>query len=334
MKRVRKGFLILLFLVIPSLVYSKPIVIKLATMTPQGSAWDISLKAMAAEWKEITNGEVELKIYPGGIMGSEDDVIRKMKIGQVDAAVLTSMGLIQIVPDTFVLSLPFFIQNEAELDFAMEELTPLFDDAFSSKGFLMLTWSKSGWVYIFSKEKVVYPEDLKPLKLGVNSAEDQMISAFKSLGFNISPTGISSLMLALQSGMVEAFYAPPMGAAAYQWFALAPNMMDFSVGPVIGGLIITKQAWAKIPKKYHAEIMKSVEKVQKDFASETEKMNQQALDIMLDYGLIVNAVPDSIKNIWRNYFWLDEYSSIVGDGKTVSKEIYWKVKSELEDFRR
>jgi TRAP-type C4-dicarboxylate transport system substrate-binding protein len=314
-------------------LFARPIVIKLASLAPQGSAWDISLHQMAEEWAEITDGEVEVKIYPGSIMGNEEDVIRKMRIGQVDAAVLTTMGMTQIVSDSFVFSLPFFIQTEEELDFVVTELTPMFDDEFRRQGFVVLTWAKSGWVYIFSNSPVASPEDLQPLKLGVSSAEPMMIQAFRSLGFTIVPAGLSGLMLALQSGMVEAFYAAPMGAASFQWFALAPNMLDMEIAPVLGGLVITQRTWNRIPRRYHAALLESVEQVRRDFSSETERMNQQALDIMLDNGLTVHQIPESVKRQWRNLFYLDNYSAIVGDDKTVDRDVYNEVLQELEDFR-
>lgn len=313
---------------------ANPIVIKVASLAPQGSSWDLSLRQMAKEWSEITEGTVELKIYPNGIMGNEEDVIRKMKIGQVDAAIVTLMGMNQIVPDSFVLGLPFLIQNEDELDYVIREVTPLFDKEFERKGFVVLAWSKSGWIHIFSTKQVTSPSELKDLKFGINSGQPEMIQAFKGMGFNIVSIGPSGLMLALQSGMVEAYYAPPMGSASYQWFALAPYMTSIPLSPVLGGFIISERSWNRIPKKYHTQLKASVDKVGRAFASETVKMNQQAMDIMLANGLKVTEIKPAGRKQWTSLFLLDDYSALVGEGKPISQKTYTEFKSRLDTYRR
>lgn len=332
MKRVLLPLLLLL-LAIPVFA-ANPIVIKVASVAPQGSSWDLTLRQMAREWNTITEGSVELKIYPNGIMGNEEDVIRKMRIGQVDAAIVTLMGLNQIVPDSFVLGLPFLIQSEEELDYVISEITPDFDEQFRKKGFEVLTWSKSGWIHIFSTDKVMDPTDLKDLKFGINSGQPEMIQAFKGMGFNIVSMGTSGLMLALQSGMVEAYYAPPMASASYQWFALAPNMVSLPFSPVLGGFIISSRSWNRIPRKYHAQLKASVDRVGKSFAAETVKMNDMAMDVMLENGLIVNPVSSSVRKQWTNLFLLDDYSALVGEGKPISREVYDDFIGKMEAYRR
>jgi TRAP-type C4-dicarboxylate transport system substrate-binding protein len=332
---LKKSVFVLILLILAFPVFAaNPIVIKVASLAPQGSSWDLSLRQMAKEWNEITEGAVELKIYPNGIMGNEEDVIRKMRIGQVDAAIVTLMGMNQIVPDSFVLGLPFLIQTEDELDFVIEEVTPLFDDEFKKKGFVVLAWSKSGWIHIFSTKKVQNPTDLKDLKFGINSGQPEMIQAFKGMGFNIVSMGPSGLMLALQSGMVEAYYAPPMASASYQWFALAPHMTSIPLSPVLGGFIISERSWNRIPKKYHTELLASVNKVGQSFARETVKMNQQAMDVMLVNGLVVNDISPAVKKQWTSLFLIDDYSALVGEGKPISQAVYDDFIKRLEDYRR
>ena len=243
--------------------------VKLGSLFPDNSSWDITLKKMAREWSEITEGRVQLKIYPGGIAGEETDMIRKMRIGQLDAAVLSSVGTTSIVPDSMVFSLPFLIQNDKELDYVIEELLPLYDDKFRDKGFEVLVWSKSGWINFFSNKQILTPDDLRKTRLGVSPESPEMIEAFKALGFKVIPLGMSDNLMGLQSGMIDSIYSIPMATAAYQWFALARYMNPIDMAPVIGGILISEKTWKKIPSRYHDEPKASMESVSLKFYIDT-----------------------------------------------------------------
>jgi len=149
-------------------------VIKIGSVAPDRSPWDDALKEIAREWAAITNGQVKLKIYPGGIAGSEEDMIRKMKMGTLGGAILTNIGLSKIDPDAFVLSTPFMFHSEEEMAYVMERLTPVFEKQIEKKGFKVIIWTMTGWVNFFSKSPVLYPQDLKKHKLSFNTGVPEM----------------------------------------------------------------------------------------------------------------------------------------------------------------
>ena len=329
MKLTISSLLLSLFLMMPL----SAVTIKMGSLFPEGTEWDRSLRKIAQEWKEISDGRVNLKIYAGGIAGSEEDMVRKMRIGQLDAAVLTSVGMNKIVSDCLVFSLPFFIQNEEELDFALKELTPIFDDDFNEKGFEVLLWSKSGWINFFSRQDVLTPEDIRKTKMGVSPGDEEMFEAFKALNFNVVPLNINDTLMGLQSGMIDTVYTAPIGAAAYQWFALANHMNPIDVLPVIGGIVLSERAWKKIPAKYHEELKASMRSiVEEGFAREAEKLNGQAMDVMKKNGLVISDVTDEDRQAWYELF-AGDYWMIVGNDKAVSPEVYKEVKTRLEAFR-
>ena len=105
---MKRRFLLLMLLMMASVMQIHAVTFKLASLLPAGTAWDKSISIMANDWREISDGRIKLKVYPGGIAGGEADVIRKMRIGQIDMAVLTAIGLMSIVPDSFSMSIPFF----------------------------------------------------------------------------------------------------------------------------------------------------------------------------------------------------------------------------------
>ena len=147
----RKITVFIIFLLIFTVTDASSLTLKLASLLPEGTEWDRKLKSMAADWSEISNGRVKIRIYSGGIAGTEPDVIRKMRFGQIDMAVLTAAGMTAINPDSFAISIPFLLETEEELDFVLENIAPDFEEGFREEGFIVLSWAKSGWINIFSK---------------------------------------------------------------------------------------------------------------------------------------------------------------------------------------
>ena len=322
-------------LLILSLVLIVPLTaqtVKLGSPFPEGSAWDTTLKRMASEWRDISDGRVRLRIYPGGVAGDDADMIRKMRFGQLDAAVLTNFGLKSIVPNTFVMTLPGLMQNEAELDYIIENFAPRFDEDFVREGFRVLAWSKSGWAYFYTKSAATTPNQLRSAKLAVSSTDEELAVNFKALRFNVVPISLSELMVALQSGMVSAFYAPPMAAAAYQWFAQAPHMMDFPLAPVLGGFVISERTWQRIPERYHRELKAAIVDLADDFYRESEQLNADAMNVMGRYGLIVEDLTEAEKAQWFDVL-TTGHALVVGDGKWISDAVYEDFLETLDDLR-
>lgn len=318
---IKKVGFLLLVLFITFAAPLSAITIKLGSPFPEGSAWDTTLKRMAAEWRNISGGQVRMRIYPGGVAGDDRDMIRKMRFGQLDAAVLTTFGLKTIVPNTFVMTLPGILQSEEELDYILAEFAPRFDNDFIREGFRVLTWSKSGWAYFYSKNPSITTDQMREEKLAVTSTDEELVVNFKALRFNVVPTSMSELMVSLQSGMVSAFYAPPMAAASYQWFSQAPYMIDLPLAPVLGGFVISERTWQRIPERFHAELKAAIEDVARDFYLESERLNQDALDVMNLHGLHLKELTESQSTEWFDTFAVG-HDLVVGDGKWIDDDVY------------
>jgi len=331
MKFIKYISVIMVFLVLPVMPLSS-LTVKLGSVAPAGSDWDLALKQLSNDWRTITNGQVNVKIYPGGIAGSEDNMIQKMRIGQLDMAVLTAIGMNEIVPQTFVFSLPFLLKNDEEVQFVLENVTKEFDVDFQEKGFEVLMWSSTGWLHFFSKDRGTSPDMLRKQKIAVAGNETEMMDAWKSLNFRVIPISINDTMSGLQSGMIESYYAPPMGAAAYQWFAFTPHMNEMPISPLFGGIVISQRTWKRIPSRYHEELKQAVINANSQFSIFSKEMNDEALSVMLDYGLQVDTVSDAEREEWDNLF-DDGYSAIVGPGKLISTETLDMVKAKMEAFR-
>ena len=326
MKRMRISVVLLLAtLVLPAQV------IKIGSVAPDRSPWDDALKEIAREWAAISGGKVKLKIYPGGIAGGEEDTIRKMKVGTLGGAVLTNIGLTKINPDAFVLSIPFLFHSEAEMAFVMERLTPIFEQQIQEKGFKVIIWTMTGWVNFFSKSPVLYPRDLKKQKLSFSTGDSAMEQAWKKSGYHIVPSELSDLMMALQSGMVDAFYLPPLVAASGQYFGIARHMCSLKIAPLVGGLVIVDRIWEKIPESQRQAMKAAVDRVSRKLAAETEKLENKAIDTMTKNGLVIHqAPPDSLAQ------WKEAADQGIDElvGKLFSRELYEKVQQILQEYRQ
>ncbi len=326
MKRIRLSVVLLLAaLILPAQV------IKIGSMAPDRSPWDDALKEIAREWAAISGGKVKLKIYPGGIAGGEEDTIRKMKVGTLGGAVLTNIGLSKINPDAFILITPFLFHSEAEMAYVMERLTPVFEQQIQDKGFKVIIWTMTGWVNFFSKTPVLYPQDLKKQKLSFSTGNPEMEQAWKKSGYHIVPNELSDLMMALQSGMVDAFYLPPLVAASGQYFGIARHMCSLKIAPLVGGLVIVDRIWEKIPESQRQAMEAAVDRVSRKLAAETEKLENKAIDTMKKNGLVIHqAPPDSLAQ-WKAAAeqGMDELV-----GKLFSREIFEKLQQILLEYRQ
>ena len=319
----------ILLLFVPA-IHCAAITIKVATLVPEGSPWHKALKKMAAEWQEISDGRVQLKIYAGGTAGNETDTIRKMRINQVQAAMVTGKGLGYIHPDFYVYQLPFMTHSDEELDYLFLQLQPELEKLLEGKGFTLLAFSKSGWLRFFADTEAITPEEMRKLKLFSLEGSSSIDQAMKEMGFQIVPLKANDVFAAMQSGMVDAFAAAPLVAAAMQWFALAPHMNDFFWTPLTGGVIISNRAWKMIPSELHSRLKASTETIFRDLYYEAMEVEKQAILIMKENGLVIHPVPENTLSRWRSMA-EKGFGLLIGD--TISREIYEQALFILEEYR-
>jgi len=306
-------------------------VIKVGSIAPDRSPWNDALKEVARQWQAISGGTVQLKIYPGSIAGNEEDMIRKMRGGLLGGAVLTNIGLNKIDPDVYVLSSPLLFDSEAELHYVLDRIKPAFEKQINDKGFTIVIWTMSGWVNFFTKQPVLLPEDLKKNRISFSVGEPEMEQALKKMGYQVVPNDLKDLMMGLQSGMVDAFYLPPLLAGSGQYFAQAPHMCSLKVAPLLGGLVIVKRIWEKIPESQRLAMLKAVDTISAKLDRETSQLEKEAIASMVKHGLVIhNPSPESIPH-WKETAarGMDELV-----GKAYSREIYEQVYRLLNEFRQ
>lgn len=266
--------------------------IKFATIVPEGSVWDKAFRRMGSDWKKATDGRIRLKLYPGGVAGDEPDIIRKLRIRQLNGAALTISGLAEIEPTFGVFQAPMFFRSHEEMLHVLEEMTPMLDANLAKKGFVRLHWGHGGWIHLFSKKPVEVPDDLRAQKQWVWAGNNSEAQLWKRNGFNPIPLAAGDIPQGLQTGLIEAVPAPPVTALALQWFRSAPYMLDLGAVPYIGGTIISKATWDKISKEDQALLLAGAKRAEAHLDIEVPKQERAAIDEMKKRGLKIIAPAD------------------------------------------
>jgi TRAP-type C4-dicarboxylate transport system substrate-binding protein len=274
----------------PALAHGQPQIIKLATLVPEGSVWDKSMRDMGAQWSAGTQGRVVLRVYPGGVAGDEPDVVRKMRIGQLQAAAVTTAGLADIDPSFNVFNIPMFFTSYPELYATLDKLTPVLKQRLEEKGFVLLAWGHGGWVYFFTKQPVESVEELRKTKMFVWAGDDEMVAQWRRFGFQPVALAATDIMTGLQTGMIDAYPTTPLLGLTLQWYRMTPNMVGMGMAPLVGGLVMTKQAWAKIAEPDRARILESCRRLEHKLEDEVPRQDTLAVAEMKKRGLKVNAV--------------------------------------------
>ncbi|MBR0318213.1 MAG: TRAP transporter substrate-binding protein DctP [Spirochaetia bacterium] len=325
-----KKFFIFVFMFCTLISSFAGTVIKLGTIAPAGSLWDIKLREMASEWNRITGGEVQLKLYMGGTVGDEDNMIRAMKVGGLNACAITAQGMKEIASDTFALCLPYIVKDDDEFDYVFENVKGDFELAFEKQGFVTLGWAMTGWVNFFSRDPVVSPDDLRKEKIAIDT-DSRLSKIWTELGFRAIPLSFNDLVASLYSGMVDSIYVTPLAASAMGMNKIAPNMCDYRIAPVYCAVIVDKRAWNRVPAKYKEPLKQRTAEIAGEFYEIIKVDEAKAIEVMKKNGLQVHEVSDQVAQEWLK---LSRDGSDAFSRELISKEIYDKIIAIVDEYRK
>ena len=188
----------------------------MATLVPAGSSWNRSLQEMGQKWQQVSGGKVVLKLYAGGVAGDDADVVRKMRLGTLNAGLLATTGLADIDRSVLALQIPDALRGLRRVPTgSWTKMTPGLDAQFDAKGFVVLAWVDGGWAHFFTKTPARTPEELKTAKLFTWAGDDKYTELWKGAGFNAIPLPATEISTALQTGLVNAICTTPQVAAAH-----------------------------------------------------------------------------------------------------------------------
>lgn len=309
----------------------KGVILKLATLAPEGSPWMKAFHEANRELISRTGGMVRMRAYPGGVMGDDQTVLRKMRIGQIQISGLLGTGLAEINKEVQVLATPFLFHSYEEVDHVLGRITDPLEKALEEKGYVLLGWSEIGFIYMMSKTPMSSLEAVRGAKVWVPEGDSMSQAVFQRAGVSPVPLGISDVLVALQTGLIDVIYSTPFGAIALQWFSKVRYITKVPLSYSMGAVVMTRKAFETIPQHHRRTVREIFRKALVPINAETRKDNEDALTVMVRQGIeYVELSPQE----------LARFQKIAGEaiegitGKIFSKAILEEVNKHLGEFRR
>ena len=306
--------------------------VKIATLAPDGSAWAKIMTSGGKKISERTGGRVTAKYFFSGSQGDERDVVRKMKLGQIDGAALTAVGLGLIKGDVRVLELPFMFKSDKELDYVRTKMAPDFEKQFDEAGYTLVAWGDVGWTHLYSNIPVATAADLNKTKMWAWTDDPIVRTFFKRLGVNGVPLGVNDVKPSLETGAIDACYGSPLVAIVFQWYTKVKFATDQPINYAIGALVIRKEVFNKLSPEDQKTVRDTGAEMQGELLANVRRDNGRARTTMERGGIkFVPTPPELIAEFERQGqgVWAD-----LSGGKLYSTELLDKVKKHVADARK
>lgn len=310
--------------------HAKKYTLRIATLAPGDSTWGRVFTRLRRDLRKESKGRIKIKFYPDGRMGDEKLVVNKMKLGQLQGASITSIGLAQIVPSVLLLQQPALFRNYKELDYVREKMDAELRAKFEAKGFVLLGWGDVGYVYLYSKKPIDSVEKLKSTKIW-GWTDDPITKEFsESAGVSPHMLGILDVRSSLQTGAIDTVIGTPLSVIAMQWHSYLKYRVKYRFAIGVGATVITKKSFDRLPKDLQDVVLRVSQKHHKALIDVIRRDNQRALRVLIKRGLKSISVPKSEKQLIRK---ISRKTWKSFTGKLFSKADLDRVKALLKEFR-
>jgi TRAP-type C4-dicarboxylate transport system substrate-binding protein len=305
--------------------------VKMATLVPEGSSWHKILMECADRWKQVSGGKVTVVIYAGGTQGDDPDVVRKMRLGTLNAGVLTAVGVGEIDKSVFALGIPMMYASYDELYYVLDKMRPKLEASLDAKGFVVLNWADGGWVHFFTKSPAATPDDLKKLQLFAWAGDNDAIAILEGAGFHPKPLPATEIATALKTGLITALGTPPQVAVISQYDKDVRNMTDLKWQLLLGATVIKKDVWEKIPAELRPALLEAARDAGRKLQEEVRKSGERDVQEMKKRGL--NVVPVDKK---AQALWLETAESVYPKikGRIVPAEAFDEAMRYRDEYRK
>jgi TRAP-type C4-dicarboxylate transport system substrate-binding protein len=300
MSKLITVFLIALTALIGPLAHAADLQLRVGTLAPKNSLYHRQLMEVGEAWRASQGGAAKYVVYPDGSQGGEAEMARRMRIGQLQGALLSVVGLREIDPSiTALQNLPLLFRSWEELDYVREKMRPAMEKKFLDKGFVVLGWGDAGWVRFFSKEAAVRPEDYKRMKFFAWGSEQEQQAIMKSLGYTPVPLETADILPSIQTGMINVVPSTPYFALASQIYNTAPHMLEINWAPIVGALVVTSKAWDAMTPEGQATLRAAGDKAGLQMRTQARREVEEAVEAMKKRGLVVHTPTSAEMKEWN-----------------------------------
>lgn len=305
--------------------------LKIATLSPDGSVWMKLLREGADEVAERTQGRVTFKFYPGGVMGDDKAVLRKIRLGQLHGAVLTAGGLTQTYTDIQLYNLPLLFETTEEMDYVRGRMDPLLLAGLEEQGFVSFGLAEVGFAYAMSKAPVTGVDEVRELKVWVPDGDLGAARAVASFGITPIPLSIADVLGGLQTGLINGVAVPPVAAIALQWHTQLDHVLDLPLLYVYGLLAMNDRAFGGLSDADQAVVREVMGRVVERVNARNREDHESAAAALRDQGLEWNEPTPAQVAQWQTYAEAAT-RQLLADG-FVSEDLYEALLGHLQNFR-
>ena len=288
---------VLAFTMPASALYAKTI--KIATLSPEGTFWMKQMRVGAKEIKQRTQGRVKFKFYPGGVMGNDGNVLRKIRIGQLHGGAVTMGTVSQSTPDSTVYGLPFLFSSLDDAEEIRKTTDPILRKQIETDGFVNFGFAQGGFTYMMSKEKIKNFDDLRKQKSWVPEKSDVGLSVYRNVGITPISLPLSDVLTGLQTGLINTIITSPIGALALQWHTHVNYVVDFPLNYLTAMMIVDKKVFGKLSETDQVIVREVMTKVYEKIDSQNKTDNEGARKALMNQGVKFVKLSHKDKAAWQ-----------------------------------
>ena len=259
--------------------------LKIATVLPENTQWMKDMRAGAAEIRERTDGRVNFKFYSGGVQGSPDKVLRKIKIGQLHGGAFTPTDLQQVYPDLNIYGLPFLFESEEEVNYVRERVDPKLVSGLEEAGFVSFGFSSGGFAIVMSNVPVRSHADLRGRKIWVPEGDLISYEAMKALRLSPVTLPITDVLTGLQTGLIDIVAMSPAGALVLQWHTKVEYLTKLPILYSMGLLAVDARAFKRLDEADQAVVRDTMSRIYAKWNRDNQQDAENALQALINSGI-------------------------------------------------
>lgn len=261
--------------------------LKFATLMPAGTAWSKILDDWVSEVEEKSRGKLKIKMFAGGVMGDEPDVLRKIRKNQLQGGLFTGYGIGRIYSPARVLEVPFLFKTVDESDYVRERMMPDIEKGFRENGFELLGWPEVGFIHFFSTQPMTSIEDIKKLQIWLWQGDPLGEAFFKAANVDPIPLSIMDVYTQLSAthGSINTVYTSTFGAIALQWYTKLKYATRIPLTNAIGGIVVSDRFYDKLPTDLQQILKTTTSKLSKEIRANAREENRKSVGILEKNGI-------------------------------------------------
>lgn len=307
--------------------------LKIATIVPDGTSWMTAMRRGAAEIKKRTGGRVRFRFYPGGVMGNDKSVLRKIRIGQLHGGAITGGGLAEIHPDIQIYSLPFAFRSLDEVDRVRQVMDPGLLATLEENGYIAFGLGEVGFAYLMSNQPVRGMADMAGKKVWVPEGDRISRAAFEASGVAPVPLPLTDVLTGLQTGLIDTIGSSPVGAIALQWHTRIQYVTLTPLAYLYGSLVLRKESFDELSEADRAVVRAVLEGIQADLFRKSRQENEDALRVLKKQGIQTVSLADDEWERWRGLV-TDAVDRMARQENLFTPATLAAFRSHLADIRR